>query len=90
MSAPVLVGEAARARAAELRAQLGGARDPLRVVWDEQATDRDRRLLLAMAGHGGRGVGLLAAGAWCDLRPEVRAAVADGLRRWRAWAERLA
>jgi hypothetical protein len=80
---------AARLRLVECREILGGARDPLRAVWDEQATAKDRRLLLAMAGHASSMAGRLAGRAWCDLLPETRAAIAGGLRRWREWSERL-
>lgn len=74
---------------AECRAILGGERDKLRVVWDEQATAKDRRLLLAMAGHAQSMAGRLSSRAWCDLLPETRTAIAGGLRRWREWAERV-
>ena len=79
----------AAARFAECRAILGGERDKLRVVWDEQATAKDRRLLLAMAGHAQSMAGRLSSRAWCDLLPETRTAIAGGLRRWREWAERV-
>lgn len=81
---------AARLRLVECREILGGARDPLRAVWEEQATQKDRRLLLAMAGEVGPAAGRLALRAWGDLRPEVRANIGVGLRRWRKWAEKLA
>ena len=77
------------ARLAECRAILGGEYDPLRAVWDEQATAKDRRLLLAMAGHVGSMASRLSSRAWCDLLPETRVAVAGGLRRFSAWAGRL-
>ena len=80
---------AARLRLVECRAVLGGERDPLRVVWDEQTTAKDRRLLLAMAGRGVAQASRDAGRAWCDLLPETRADIAHGLRRWSAWAERL-
>lgn len=80
---------AARLKLVECRAILGGERDVLRVVWDEQATLKDRRLLLAMAGHAGSMATRLSGRAWCDLLPETRVAVAGGLRRFKAWAERL-
>jgi hypothetical protein len=79
----------AAARLEECRAILGGERDRLRVVWDEQATSKDRRLLLAMAGHAQSMAGRLSSRAWCDLLPETRTAIAGGLRRWREWAERV-
>lgn len=77
------------ARLAECRAILGGEYDPLRAVWDEQATAKDRRLLLAMAGHVGSMAARLSSRAWCDLLPETRVAVGGGLRRFKTWAERL-
>lgn len=80
---------AVKLRLVECREILGGARDALRVVWDEQATQKDRRLLLAMAGHAQSMAGSLAGRAWCDLLPETRVAIAGGLRRWREWADRL-
>lgn len=79
----------ARLRLVEARAVLGGERDELRAVWDEQATAKDRRLLLAMAGHSGPMVGHLAGRAWCDLNAETRGNVRRGLGRFKAWADRL-
>ena len=90
MSAAQLSREAKREILAGCRAIIGGEFDPLRAVWDEQATARDRRLLLAMAGRSGAECGRLASRSWCDLSPEMRAAIAGGLRRWSQWAERLA
>lgn len=80
---------AAAVRLAECRAILGGERDKLRVVWDEQATPKDRRLLLAMAGHAASMAARLSSRAWCDLLPETRTAIAGGLRRWSEWAGKL-
>lgn len=80
---------AARLRLVECRAVIGGERDKLRAVWDEQATAKDRRLLLAMAGRGAAADARLAGLAWCDLRPELRCDIAGGLRKWRAWSERI-
>lgn len=81
---------AARLRLVECRAVLGGVRDPMRAVWEEQATQKDRRLLLAMAGEMAPAAGRLAARGWGDLNPELRARIVGGLRRWSAWAEKLA
>lgn len=81
---------AARLRLVECRAVIGGERDKLRAVWDEQATAKDRRLLLAMAGRVSQADARLAARAWCDLAPELRCDIAGGLRRWSAWAKKLA
>lgn len=69
---------------------LGGEYDPLRVVWDEQATVKDRRLLLAMAGQVKTMATRMSSRSWCDLLPETRVSIAGALRRWRAWSERLA
>lgn len=76
-------------RLVECRAVLGGERDPFRVVWDEQTTAKDRRLLLAMAGHSAATAGHLSGRAWCDLKAEVRSEILRGMRRWKAWAEKL-
>lgn len=78
------------ARAAECRAILGGERDPLRVVWDEQATQKDRRVLLAMAGCVASLVSRRISCAWCDLPAVVRGDIKAALKRYGAWAERLA
>lgn len=83
-------GDSARLRLVECRAILGGERDRLRAVWDDQATAKDRRLLLAMAGKVGPASGRLAGRAWCDLAAADRVAIAGGLRRWAGWAEKLA
>lgn len=77
------------ARLGDLRAILGGEYEPLRAVWDEQATAKDRRLMLAMAGHAGSMASRLSSMAWCDLLPSTRVAIAGGLKRWAEWAERL-
>ena len=84
MSAAVVV------RMAEVRAILGGVRDPLRAVWDERATLKDRRLLLAMAGASQVEAARWASMGWCDLRPDVRGNVIGGLRKFRGWAEKVA
>lgn len=83
------VSAAGAAALAEAWRILGGALDPMRVVWDEQATDKDRRLLLAMGGLTGPVHRFKSSAAWVDLRAEDRAAIAAGLRRFRAWSERL-
>ena len=76
-------------RAAECRAILGGERDKFRVVWDEQATQKDRALLLAMAGEPRAMAARLAGRAWCDLSAEMRPEIKRALKKWSAWAERL-
>lgn len=80
---------AARLRLVECRAILGGERDPFRAVWDEQATTKDRRLLLMMAGEPQGGAGRLAGRAWCDLPADLRGQVVIKLQRFTVWAERL-
>ena len=80
---------AARLKLVECRGILGGERDKLRPVWDEQATAKDRKLLLLMAGHAQSMASHLASRAWCDLLPETRIAIAGGLKRWSAWAEKI-
>lgn len=78
------------ARIVDLFAVINGERDKLRPVWDQQATDKERRLLLAMAGATMAEANAWAGRAWCDLRPEVRGNIAGGLRRFKGWAERVA
>ncbi len=80
---------AAADRAAECRAILGGQRDEFRAVWDEQATGKDRRLLLAMAGEPAGAAARLAGRAWVDLSAELRGRIKSGLKRFSAWSERL-
>lgn len=73
----------------ECRAILGGEYDQLRVVWDEQATGKDRRLLLAMAGRQERSMAHLSGRDWAGLSVDDREAIRGGLRRFRAWSERV-
>lgn len=80
---------AIRLKLVECRAIIGGERDPFRAVWDEQATNKDRRLLLAMAGEPPQSAGRLAGRAWCDLRADLRGQVLAGLKRFSGWAEKL-
>lgn len=77
------------ARAAECRAILGGERDKFRIVWDEQATQKDRALLLAMAGEPRAMSVRLARRAWVDLSPELRGEIKRGLKKWADWAGKL-
>lgn len=79
-----------RLKLVECRAILGGERDLMRVVWDEQATNKDRRLLLAMAGQGAGMAARLSGRGWCDLSAELRVDISRGLARFRAWSERVA
>lgn len=76
-------------RVIECRAILGGERDKFRAVWDEQATVRDRRVLLVMAGEPAQAAGRLAGRAWCDLPAHTRGDVLRGLERFAAWAEKM-
>ena len=77
----------AAVRLAEARAILGGARDPLRAAWDESASDKDRRLLLLLAGcSNGFEQSQFAGRAWGELRPEIRSRIRGGLAKFRKWA----
>jgi hypothetical protein len=66
-----------------------GVHDPFRVVWDEQATNKDRRLMLAMAGEPPALAGRMAGRGWLDLSAELRGNIRAGMKRFAAWAERL-
>lgn len=68
---------------------LGGERSKMRAIWDEEAGRKDRLLLLAMGRRAGPQAEQLAACAWCELSPEIRADVVGGLRKVRAWSERI-
>ena len=80
---------AARLRLVECRAILGGERDAFRIVWDEQATQKDRKLLLMLAGDPPQAAALRAGYAWLDLPVTVRAEVKRKLAQFKGWAERL-
>lgn len=80
----------ARLRLVECRAVLGGERDPFRLVWDEQATAKDRRLLLAMAGEPSSVAARYSGRGWLDLSADLRGKVKAGLKRFRSWSERVA
>lgn len=74
-------------RLAEARAVLGGVRDPLRAVWDESATAKDRRLLLLLAGFSnGFEVAQFSGRAWGELSVELRGRIRSGLIKFRTWA----
>lgn len=75
----------AAARLAEARAILGGVRDPLRLVWDDSASEKDRRLLLAMAGCVEPEFYLVGR-SWNELSAELRGKIRRGLARFRKWA----
>lgn len=74
---------------AKFHAIIGGEFDPLRAVWDERASTKDRRLLVAMAGGSVTLANLYAGRSWCDLPAEMRCDIAGGLRRFKEWAGRL-
>lgn len=76
-------------RLAQCRAILGGAHDALRTIWDERASGKDRRLLLAMSGRQGPEWARLASYPWGALPGEVRSEIAAGLRRFKTWAAEL-
>ena len=78
-----------RLRLVECRAVLGGERDPFRAVWDEQATARDRRILLMMAGESQAQAGRHYGYAWCDLSAHTRGEVKRRLAEFSAWAGKL-
>lgn len=79
----------ARLHLVECRAILGGERDEFRAVWEEQATHKDRKFLLQMAGEPLQSAGWRAGYAWLDLPVELRAEVKRKLRQFSTWAERL-
>ena len=75
------------ARLAEVRAILGGVRDPLRAVWDESASSKDRRVLLLLAGcSNGFEQSHYSGRAWGDLSAELRGRIRAGLKKFRTWA----
>lgn len=80
---------AARLKLVELRAVLGGERDPFGNVWDFKATKKDRALLLMMAGKNSVDAGWLSGRAWSDLSAENRGNIKAGLRRFSGWAAKL-
>ena len=84
-----LAMSAARLKLVELRAVLGGERDPFGNVWDFQATKKDRALLLMMAGKNSVDAGWLSGRAWSDLSAENRGNIQAGLRRFSGWAAKL-
>lgn len=59
----------------------------MRAAWDERATIKDRRLLLAMAGRVSEQANGLCGRQWGELTGETRAAIVGGLRRWREWSQ---
>lgn len=80
----------AAAGLAACRAVLSADGSPMGLIWDAQAGDRDRRLMLVMAGESSETARRLAARPWREQSPERRAAILAAMRRWREWAGRLA
>lgn len=80
---------AIRLKLVECRAILGGERDPFRVVWDEQATAKDRKRLLLLAHESSHAAAWRAGYAWVDLPPDLREKVKSSLKKFAAWAEKL-
>jgi hypothetical protein len=89
MSAAVLTGPDVAARLVEARAVLGGERDVFRRVWDHEASAKDRRLLLAMAGASAGIQARWKSCAWADLPAALRGDVVRGLARFKGWAARI-
>lgn len=80
----------AAARLAEVRAILGGERDSMRAVWDNSASEKDRRVLLLMGGcSNGFEQAHFSGRSWCDLEPDLRSRIRCGLGRFRKWAALL-
>lgn len=76
-------------RLAECRAILGGVSSKLGRVWNVRASVQERRLLLSLSGRRGMVWSRLADLCWQDLPPEVRAQVASGMQRFKAWADEV-
>lgn len=76
-------------RLAECRAVLGGERSKMRAVWDNEANDKQRRVLLAMSGRLGPSahVALWASSSWVSLPEYLRSEIVCGMRRFRTWAD---
>lgn len=75
-------------RLAECRAILGGERSGMRAVWDNTANDKQRRVLLAMAGRTEGGLcSMWASQSWAALPEYLRSEIVVGLRRFRTWAD---
>ncbi len=80
----------ARQRLAAVRSILGGApHDPLGAVWDIRASEKDRRLLLAMGGASQFEAARWKSAGWSDLPAATRGDIRRGLARFRDWASRL-
>lgn len=85
----VLLGDEARARIAECFEVIGGRRDDFAFVWEEQATNKDRRLMLVMAGEPMTLAARKAGRAWLDLPANTRGDIKRAVAKFKAWAERL-
>ena len=84
-----LEGDAASARIAECFEVIGGRRDEFAFVWEEQATNKDRRLMLVMAGEPMTLAARKAGRAWLDLPANQRGDIKRAVAKFKAWAERL-
>jgi hypothetical protein len=69
---------------------LQGKHDPMRRIWDEQASSSDRRLLLSMARATASDAAAFGRREWSKLPANVRGDVVAGLARFKGWAERVA
>lgn len=68
---------------------LKGKRDPMRRIWDDEASPSDRRLLLSMARATASDAAAYGRRAWMDVPANVRGDVVAGLERFKGWAERV-
>lgn len=73
----------------ECRAILGGERDKMRLIWDERASEKDRKVLLAMAGATMAEAHYCKNKAWGDMRASLRGDITRGLARFSGWAAAL-
>lgn len=89
MSAAARDVQAGRRRLVECRAIIGGEHDAFLLVWDEQASSKDRRVMLTLAGEPPQSAGFYAGYAWRDLSPEMRGRITGAMRRFKTWSERL-
>lgn len=66
-----------------------GESDPMRAVWDDKASAKDRRLLLAMAGASVTTAARCVSMSWGDLKPAMRGDIKRGLARFKGWAAKV-
>lgn len=78
-----------RLKLVECRAVLGGERDPMRAIWDDRATQKDRRFLMLMAGMGPERIYGKSGYGWSDLSAADRREIKAGLRKFKEWAAAL-